>query len=130
MIIVIYVSYLNYLGYHICNKQKKLGTFAVCKYHGTRQRNQPLSCARHRWHTANVPRHVRQPCKKNLPWVSQGTRQSLCRVPDILHTAKWPFADGCLPCALCRVRHTANLLPWTFGASPCAPGTRQKGCLP
>ena len=30
------------------------------------------------------------------------TRRTLCRVPDKRHTAKVAFADGCLPCGLCR----------------------------
>ena len=128
MIIVIYVSCLNYLGYHICNKQKKLGTFAVCKYHGTRQRNQPLPCARHRWHTANVPRHVKQPCKK-VYGQSGHTAKPLPCARYIAH-GKRPFANGCLPCALCRVRHTANLLPWTFGVLSCAPWHTTKGLSP
>ena len=47
MIIVIYVNCLYYLGYHIRNKQKnkKSRTFAMCKCHGTGQRNPSLSCA-------------------------------------------------------------------------------------
>src|SRR6185312_6258288 len=50
---------------------------------------------------------------KRLPWVRFDTRQRLCRVLEILHTAKAAFADGCLLYALCRVRHTAKPLPCT-----------------
>ena len=66
------------------------------------------------------PCHVIRPVAQEiLPWVTLGTRQRLCRVPEKLHTAKAGFADACLPCALCRVRHTANPLPWAFRALPC-----------
>ena len=35
------------------------------------------------------------------------------------------FNDTCMPCARCRVLHTAKLLPCAIWALPCAPGTRQ-----
>ena len=53
MIIMIYVNCLYYLGYHIRNKQKEntgSRTFAVCKNHGTWQRNQCLPCAKAKSH--------------------------------------------------------------------------------
>ena len=104
MIIMIYVNCLYYLGYHICNKQKEntgSGTFAVCKNHGTRQRNQCLPCAKAKAHgkhlnfaVCHVYRHTAKAAATSLPrfsafflpWVSFGTRQttplptSECRV--------------------------------------------------
>jgi len=35
------------------------------------------------------------------------------------------FTDTCMPCARCRVLHTAKLLLCAIWALPCAPGTRQ-----
>ena len=118
---IIIMIYMILWGYHIRNNQTKKngsGTFAVCKNHGTRQ----------------IFELCRVPCL-------QGTRQRSGHVivPGWLlyfavgrewHTAKAGFADPWLPCALCRVRHTANGLPWAFGALPCAPGTRQGGGSP
>ena len=46
-----------------------------------------------------------------LPGIRKCTRQTLCRVPDKRHTAKDLFADSYIPCALCRVLHTAKSLP-------------------
>ena len=62
MIIMIYVNCLYYLGYHICNKQKKYRIRDLCRV------QKP-------WHTANEP--IFAVCQ------SQGTRQifELCRVP-------------------------------------------------
>ena len=110
MIIVIYVNCLNYLGYHICNKQKnkKLGTFAVCKYHGIRQRNQPLPCARHRWHTANVPRHVRQPCKKVYCGSARahGKASAVCPIYCTRQRGPLPMAVCRVPFAVCGTLQT------------------------
>jgi len=111
MIIMIYVNCLYYLGYHIRNKQKEntgSETFAVCKNHGTRQRNQCLPCAKAKAHgkhlnfaVCHVYRHTAKAAATSLPrfllfflpWVSFGTQQRLCRVPDKWHTANDAFAD-------------------------------------
>ena len=72
----------------------------------------------------DLTRHVSfAAMQKSLPWVSQGTRQSLCHVPDILHTVKGPFADGCLPCA-------AHGKPFAVSFCGFAGHTTKKGCLP
>ena len=65
-----------------------------------------------------------------LPGVEKYTRQPLCRVPDRRHTAKDLFTDTCMPCALCRVLHTAKALPCVFRPLLCAFGTRQTRRLP
>jgi len=77
MIIMIYVNCLYYLGYHIRNKQKEntgSGTFAVCKNHGTRQRNQCLPCAKAKAHgkhlnfaVCHVARHTAKAAATSLP---------------------------------------------------------------
>ena len=59
---------------------------------------------------------IRPVVLKFLPWVTLGIWKMLCRVPEKLHMTKAAFADACLPCALCRVRHTANPLLWAFRA--------------
>ena len=79
MIIMIYVNCLYYLGYHIRNKQKEntgSGTFAVCKNHGTRQRNQCLPCAKAKAHgkhlnfaVCHVYRHTAKAAATSLPRV-------------------------------------------------------------
>ena len=118
-------------------KYVESGPFAVCSDHGTRESYHSLPCAkvtahdkdsafamciavgtRQRGSLCHVPgreAHGKGSCyvilavePKSLPWVRFGTRQRLCRVLEILHTAKAAFADGCLLCALCRVRHTAR----------------------
>ena len=88
-------------------KQCQRPLFAVCKYPGTRQR---LSLCR-------VPgrESTRQ---RSLPCHPAGRPRNFA-VGHPWHSAKAGFADACLPCALCRVRHTANPLPWDFRALPC-----------
>jgi len=148
MIIVIYMKCLYCLGYHIRNPPNNYvesRPFAVCSDHGTWQSYHSLSCAKVTAHGKEAAFAVCQAGKahdkgscpviltvvpKSLPWVRFGIRQRLCRVLEILHTAKAAFADGCLPCALCRVRHTAKPLPWVSRALPCAVGTRQTRRLP
>ena len=133
MIIVIYVKCLYYLGYHIRTKQKKYRISHLCRVHWPR-------------HTANGPSfavcqaqaaHGKRPSpcqlgsqQKILAVGQPGHTAKLCRVPDILHATKSFFADDCLPCDLCRVRHTTNHLSCAFGPLPCAPSTQQKGYLP
>ena len=57
------------------------------------------------------------------------TWQTLYRVPDKWHTAKNLFADAYLPCAICRVQHTAKALTCVKEPLPCASSTRQTGRL-
>ena len=113
MIIMIYVNCLYYLGYHIRNKQKEntgSGTFAVCKNHGTRQRNQCLPCAKAKAHgkhlnfaVCHVYRHTAKAAATSLPrfsaflpWVSFGTRQ----------TTSLPTSECCVLFAVCGTRQS------------------------
>ena len=99
MIIMIYVNCLYYLGYHIRNKQKEntgSGTFAVCKNHGTRQRNQCFPCAKAKAHgkhlnfaMCHVYRHTAKAAATSLPRFSA----FFFAVGQLWHTAK------ALPCA-------------------------------
>ena len=43
--------------------------------------------------------------------VPPGTRQSLCRVPDKIHSTKSALSINFLPCVLCQVPHSAKALP-------------------
>jgi hypothetical protein len=54
----------------------------------------------------------------------------LCRVPDKKHSAKTPLPARILPCALCRVWHSAKALLSVFRPLPSARDTRQGVCLP
>ena len=91
----------DFLGYHIRNNQTKKigsGTFAVCKNHATRQRCQYFPCAKTVAHGKDLNFAVCHASRAHgkylatssflagyfiLPWVKNGTRQTLCRVPDI-----------------------------------------------
>ena len=129
IIIMIYMIFWGYHIRNNQTKKIGSGTFAVCKNHGTRQRCQSLPCAKTMAHSKGTnlchvqkPRHTVKiktlPCATSaghtakscttspflslplfLPWVGICTRQRLCCVPDIKHTAKAGFADAWLPCA-------------------------------
>ena len=55
----------------------------------------------------------------------QGSRQSLCRVPEIRHSAKPTLPSEALPSALCRVLHSAKPLPSANRPLLSVTGTRQ-----
>ncbi|XP_072147456.1 uncharacterized protein [Setaria viridis] len=59
-----------------------------------------------------------------------GTRRKLCRVPDQNTQQKVTLPTESLPCAVCRVLHSANGSPSVFCSSPSAGGTRQLSCVP
>ena len=74
MIIMIYVNCLYYLGTIYAIKKTGSGTFAVCKNHGTRQRNQCLPCAKAKAHgkhlnfaVCHVYRHTAKAAAMSLP---------------------------------------------------------------
>ena len=128
MIIMIYVNCLYYLGYHIRNKQKEntgSGTFAVCKNHGTQQRNQCLPCAKAKAHgkhlnfaVCHVYRHTAKAWPRHRSWVAT----FFCRGSIVAHGK---------PFAVCPIYSTRQrpALPTTGCCVRFAVcGTRQKVC--
>ena len=76
---------------------------------------------------------AKRPSTGPAPWRSllfaeclQGSRQSLCRVPDKRHSTKRALPINFLPCVLCRVPHSAKALPSAIWPLPSASGTRQR----
>ena len=55
----------------------------------------------------------------------QGTRQILCRVPVIRHSAKSALPWDSLPSVVCRVLHSTNTLPSVTCPLPSVTDTRQ-----
>jgi len=55
----------------------------------------------------------------------QGTRQIVCRVPVIRHSAKSALPWDYLPSVVCRVLHSANTLPSVTFPLPSVTDTRQ-----
>ena len=103
---------------NLCRVPKRRHTAKMAASHGV-WLTVPFAVCLNKTHGKDPCHVIRPVAREILPWVTLGTRQRLCRVPEKLHTAKAGFADACLPCALCRVRHTANPLPWAFRALPC-----------
>ena len=119
MIIMIYVNCLYYLGYHIRNKQKEntgSGTFAVCKNHGTRQRNQCLPCAKAKAHgkhlnfaMCHVYRHTAKAAATSLPRFSA----FFCRGSALAHGKGFAVCpiNGTRQTTLCRRLNAVCSLP-------------------
>ena len=59
----------------------------------------------------------------------QGTRQRLCRVLEIRHSAKTTVPWEALPSGVCRVLHSAKSLPSANWPLPSVTGTRQSGWI-
>ena len=126
MIIMLYVNCLYYLGYHIRNKQKEnigSGTFAVCKNHGTRQRNQCLPCAKAKAHgkhlnfaVCHVYRHTAKAAAMSLPRFSaffyrgsalaHGKGFAVCPINGTQQTTPFPTSECRVLFAVCGTRQS------------------------
>ena len=100
------------LGYHIRKKQTKKiesGTFAMCKNHGTWQRNQSLPCAKVKAH-GKVPLHVTFPrghfffCRG--PSFSHGKAFAVCPIYGTRQRPALPTPGCRVGFAVCGTRQT------------------------
>ena len=81
----------------------KVTTFAECLSQRHSAKRGPLPSA-WPWHLAKPPSWWRSTSRSLFFAECRiGTRQSLCRVPDIMHSTKRSLPINCLPSVLCRV---------------------------
>ena len=80
----------------------------------------------HTQHSAKMPPRV---APRGSYAECQGTRQRLCRVLEIRHSAKTIVPWEALPSGVCRVLHSAKILSSANCPLPSVTGTRQSGWI-